>query len=71
MKLLGPRITIDNTDSAQWLVTVQDLFDESDGVESISISVLVHGREKSPPELMELAIQRAIELLQGRLSVRK
>jgi hypothetical protein len=67
MELREPRITIINTDGGHWQLTAEGLVSASDGLESISFSVLVRRSQTSLPDLTQQAVKRAIELLQGHL----
>lgn len=69
MNLKDPTITIVNTDGDSWQLTAQGLLSGVDGLESVSFTVLVPRSEQSLPKLTNAAIRRAIELLQGHLSV--
>lgn len=69
MNLKDPTITIVNTDGDSWQLTAQGLLSGVDGLESVSFTVLVPRSEQSLPKLTNDAIRRAIELLQGHLSV--
>lgn len=69
MNLKDPTITIVNTDGNCWQLTAQGLLSGVDGLESVSFTVLTPRSEQSLPKLTNVAIQRAIELLHGHLSV--
>ena len=68
MNLKDPTITIVNTDGDSWQLTAQGLLSGVDGLESVSFTVLVPRSEQSLPKLTNVAIHRAIELLQSHLS---
>lgn len=69
MNLKDPRITIVNTDGDSWQLTAEKLLSASDGLESVTFTVLLPRSQKSLSDLTNDAIRRAIELLQSHLSV--
>lgn len=69
MEIIKPRITVQNTNAREWLITVDDLVTGTNGIETISFSVLVPKGDDSLPLLTRKAVQKAVELLQQSLSV--
>lgn len=67
MELRQPTITVINTTGSEWQLSAAGLVNGSDGLETISFSVLIHRSEESLPQLTRQAVTRAIELLQGYL----
>lgn len=63
MKLTNARVTIQTTDTTQWLVTADGLIAGSDGLETINFTVLVSQSDRSMPAVTRQAVARAIQLL--------
>lgn len=68
MKTIDPRITIQNTNGLEWLVTAENLVFGSNGMETIQFTVLVPKGDDSLPQLTRKAAAKAVELLQSYLS---
>ena len=64
MEIIKPRVTVQNTDGLEWLVTADDLVAGTNGIETISFSVLVPKGDDSLPGLSRKAVQKAALLLQ-------
>lgn len=62
MKLTGPNITIRNTDSGSWLVSMQDMLGSD--VETISFSVLIDRRDEPVTQTARRGIRAAIAHLE-------
>ena len=65
MKLRDPKVTITNTDGKHWLVSVDGLLSDADGMEAVNFTVLVPRSDKSLPAVTKEAVARVIQLLQG------
>ena len=61
MNLKTPTVTVQNTDSSHWLVTVEGALD---GMETVEFTVAVPRSNASVVEVVKQATARAIELLQ-------
>ena len=69
MEITKPTITVQNTNGLEWLITADGLVTGTNGMETISFSVLVPKGNDSMHMLSRMAVEKAIELLQGCLSV--
>lgn len=69
MKLKDPRITVQNTDTQDWLLSADGLVSANNGLETISFTVAVPRSNDSLPALTNHAIERAIFLLQQHLEL--
>lgn len=63
METRGPTTTVRNTDSGQWLVELTD-FIGKDGVNTISLNLLMPRSDDALVALHAKLIDRAIEMLQ-------
>jgi len=71
MKIIGPRITVQNTDSMQWQVTGEDMVSASNGLETVNFTVLIPRTGEGMPKVAQMAVKRAIEMLQSYLEAEK
>jgi len=60
MQLLNPRITIQNTDTAEYLVTVEHNFSDT---ERISLTVRVDRQAQTLAQIQGAAVKKSLELL--------
>lgn len=70
MKPIGKPTTIQNTDSGQWIVHIEDAVTSSNG-EGVTFTVMLpRDVAATVPEIQQRAVQRAIDLLQGWLALK-